>query len=110
MSFPRYEQYKDSGVEWLGEVPQHWLERDAEIDEDAVGDLSDADLDDGALEAKPRRQNRNEHPCIEAVEDDLEDAVEGNKPGNVARVAPPASGAVSVIAGASGSSATRRRM
>lgn len=24
MSFPRYERYKDSGVEWLGEVPAHW--------------------------------------------------------------------------------------
>jgi type I restriction enzyme S subunit len=24
MSFPRYESYKDSGVEWLGEVPKHW--------------------------------------------------------------------------------------
>ena len=24
MSFPRYESYKDSGVEWLGEVPGHW--------------------------------------------------------------------------------------
>ncbi len=24
MSFPRYDQYKDSGVEWLGEVPAHW--------------------------------------------------------------------------------------
>jgi len=24
MSFPRYPQYKDSGVEWLGEVPGHW--------------------------------------------------------------------------------------
>lgn len=24
MSFPRYERYKDSGVEWLGEVPDHW--------------------------------------------------------------------------------------
>ena len=24
MSFPRYENYKDSGVEWLGEVPEHW--------------------------------------------------------------------------------------
>ena len=22
MSFPRYPKYKDSGVEWLGEVPQ----------------------------------------------------------------------------------------
>ena len=24
MSFPRYQSYKDSGVEWLGEVPGHW--------------------------------------------------------------------------------------
>jgi type I restriction enzyme, S subunit len=24
MSFPRYPMYKDSGVEWLGEVPEHW--------------------------------------------------------------------------------------
>ena len=25
MTFPRYPKYKDGGVEWLGEVPQHWL-------------------------------------------------------------------------------------
>ena len=24
MSLPRYESYKDSGVKWLGEVPEHW--------------------------------------------------------------------------------------
>jgi type I restriction enzyme, S subunit len=24
VSFPRYPKYKDSGVEWLGEVPSHW--------------------------------------------------------------------------------------
>ena len=24
MSFPAYPEYKDSGVEWLGQVPQHW--------------------------------------------------------------------------------------
>jgi type I restriction enzyme, S subunit len=24
MSFPRYPKYKDSGVEWLGQVPAHW--------------------------------------------------------------------------------------
>lgn len=24
MSFPSYPAYKDSGVEWLGEVPRHW--------------------------------------------------------------------------------------
>src|SRR5205085_11742597 len=24
MSFPKYPRYKDSGVDWLGEVPEHW--------------------------------------------------------------------------------------
>ena len=24
MSFPRYPAYRDSGVAWLGEVPEHW--------------------------------------------------------------------------------------
>ena len=24
MSLPRYPEYKDSGVAWLGEVPEHW--------------------------------------------------------------------------------------
>lgn len=24
MSFPRYPRYKDSGVKWLGDVPEHW--------------------------------------------------------------------------------------
>lgn len=27
MSFPTYPAYKDSGVEWLGEVPDHWESR-----------------------------------------------------------------------------------
>ncbi len=27
MSFPRYERYKESGVEWLGEVPVGWAIR-----------------------------------------------------------------------------------
>lgn len=25
VSFPRYEEYKESGGDWLGEVPEHWL-------------------------------------------------------------------------------------
>ncbi len=28
MSFPRYPEYKDSGVEWLGQVPKHWEVKD----------------------------------------------------------------------------------
>jgi type I restriction enzyme S subunit len=27
VSFPKYPKYKDSGVEWLGEVPEHWETR-----------------------------------------------------------------------------------
>ncbi len=27
MSFPRYEAYKDSGIEWLQDVPKHWAIR-----------------------------------------------------------------------------------
>ncbi|MFT5405972.1 MAG: type I restriction enzyme S subunit, partial [Verrucomicrobiales bacterium] len=23
-AFPKYDQYKDSDVEWLGQIPQHW--------------------------------------------------------------------------------------
>ncbi|MEN8263385.1 MAG: hypothetical protein ABFR82_07980 [Nitrospirota bacterium] len=23
-TFPKYESYKDSGVDWLGEIPAHW--------------------------------------------------------------------------------------
>jgi type I restriction enzyme, S subunit len=43
MSFPRYPEYKDSGVEWLGEVPKHWDVRRArrlcEIKKRIVGEL-----------------------------------------------------------------------
>ena len=24
MSFPRFSKYKASGIEWLGDVPEHW--------------------------------------------------------------------------------------
>ena len=27
MTLPRYGRYRDSGVEWLGEVPEHWETR-----------------------------------------------------------------------------------
>ena len=23
-AYPKYDRYKDSGVEWLGDVPDHW--------------------------------------------------------------------------------------
>ena len=24
VQFPKYDSYKDSGVEWLGVIPEHW--------------------------------------------------------------------------------------
>ena len=43
MSFPRYPTYKDSGVEWLGEVPGHWevhrVRRLCEIKKRIAGEL-----------------------------------------------------------------------
>ena len=62
-------------------------ERDAEVDEDALGDLPDADVDDAALEAEQRRQLGDEDPGEEAVEEHLEDAVEGDQAGGVLGVA-----------------------
>jgi type I restriction enzyme S subunit len=42
MSFPRYPAYKDSGVEWLGEVPEHWeVKRIASLYREVVEQGSD---------------------------------------------------------------------
>ena len=50
MSFPRYPAYMDSGVEWLGEVPEHWevlpLKRNARL----LTEKTDARLNPIALE------------------------------------------------------------
>ncbi|MBP0011258.1 MULTISPECIES: restriction endonuclease subunit S [unclassified Roseofilum] len=27
LKFSRYDQYKDSGIEWIGEIPEHWEEK-----------------------------------------------------------------------------------
>ena len=34
--FKPYPAYKDSGVEWLGEIPAHWTSRSALVDRSAV--------------------------------------------------------------------------
>ena len=39
MSFPRYPQYRDSGVEWLGEVPGHWEVKSIRYILNAIGDV-----------------------------------------------------------------------
>ena len=53
MIFPRYPDYKDSGIEWLGEVPRHWevfpLKRDLAFLTSGSRGWADHYSDDGAL-------------------------------------------------------------
>jgi len=45
MRFPAYPNYKPSGVEWLGEVPEHWevkrLKYSASINDEALPETTD---------------------------------------------------------------------
>lgn len=49
MSFPRYPKYKDSGVEWLGEVPEEWeiqpIKTVASCNDDVLGESTDEDYE-----------------------------------------------------------------
>ena len=53
MRFPRYPEYKESGVEWLGEVPSHWnlfhLKRDLTFLTSGSRGWADHYSSDGAL-------------------------------------------------------------
>ncbi len=53
MSLPRYAEYKDSGVEWLGEVPAHWrvypLKRELDFLTSGSRGWAEHYADDGAL-------------------------------------------------------------
>ena len=60
-----------------GQRPRN--ERNAQVDEDALGDLPHAYIDETPLEAEERRQNRDEEPGVDAVKEHLEDAVEGDE-------------------------------
>ena len=49
MSFPRYLKYKDSGVEWLGEVPEGWkiqpIKAFASCNDDVLGESTEEDYE-----------------------------------------------------------------
>jgi type I restriction enzyme S subunit len=53
MSFPRYPKYKPSGVEWLGEVPEHWdvlpIKRDLDFMTSGSRGWAENYSDDGEL-------------------------------------------------------------
>ncbi len=62
-------------------------ERNAEIDEDALGDLADGDVDDHALETEHGRQHGDEDVGVDREEEHLEDGVEGHESGAVLGIA-----------------------
>jgi|SRR5471030_897397 len=48
MSLPRYGSYRDSGVEWLGDVPSHWevlpLKVLSSVNDEALPETTDGDF------------------------------------------------------------------
>jgi len=65
MSFTRYPEYKDSGVEWLGEVPEHWQVKrlsllSQRITNGYVGPTRDILTDDGVRYLQSLHIKRNE--------------------------------------------------
>jgi len=61
MSFPRYQEYKDSGVEWLGEVPGHW-----EIDRLKRSTVSSKN----GVWGDEAKQDANDIPCVRVADFD----------------------------------------
>jgi hypothetical protein len=57
--------------------------RNSQVDEDALGNLPDRDIDHGTGEPEKWRQDRHEQPGVDAVEQYLEDRVEGHEAGSV---------------------------
>lgn len=69
MSFPRYPEYRDSGVEWLGEVPGHWevtrirnLYRFIKRQDQYCGTVLSVYRDYGVIEKDSRQDNNNKTP------------------------------------------------
>jgi type I restriction enzyme, S subunit len=61
MSFPRYPEYKDSGVEWLGEVPGHW----------GVGRLKRSTVSSkNGVWGDEAKQDVNDIPCVRVADFD----------------------------------------
>ena len=61
MSFPRYPNYKDSGVEWLGEVPGHW-----KVDRLKRSTVSAKN----GIWGDEAQQNENDIPCVRVADFD----------------------------------------
>jgi type I restriction enzyme, S subunit len=69
MTYPRYPDYKDSGVEWLGEVPTHWhitkvrhFYRFVKRQDGEPGVVLSVYRDYGVIEKDSRDDNNNKTP------------------------------------------------
>ena len=69
MSFPRYPEYKDSGVEWLGEVPAHWdtkpIKSFSTCNDEVIEDSTDPDYEIEYIEISGVNAN---NPNIETTQ------------------------------------------
>lgn len=61
MSFPRYPEYKDSGVEWLGQVPEHW-----EVDRIKASIVSSKN----GIWGDESKGDENDIPCVRVADFD----------------------------------------
>ena len=61
-------------------------ERDAQVDENALGDLADGNRDSGALKPEPSRHHGDKDVGVYGVEQYLEYRVEGHEPRGVLRI------------------------
>lgn len=61
-------------------------ERDAEVHQHRPGDPAHADVHDDAVDAEQRRQEREEHPGVDPVQQHLEDRVQRHQSGHQVRV------------------------
>jgi hypothetical protein len=58
-------------------------ERNSQINEDALGNLADGDIDHHTLHAKPLRQHRDKYISVDRKEEHLENRIEGHQAGAV---------------------------
>lgn len=61
MSFPKYPAYKDSGVEWLGQVPEHW-----EVDRIKASIVSSKN----GIWGDESKGDENDIPCVRVADFD----------------------------------------
>ena len=69
-----------------GEHPRQ--EGNAQIDKDALGNFPHRDIDQASCHAEPGRNDGDEHIGIDAVEEDLKQAVKRHEPRRIVGVPP----------------------